>query len=320
MVHLVKVRIARAWMETPDIRVLELAPQEAVALPMVSAGSHIDVHMPNGLVRQYSICNGPGESGFYRIAVKLEARSRGGSRSMHQDLEPGDALSISQPRNHFALSEIAGEHLLVAGGIGITPILAMARALAERGSPFRLIYFVRGPEHVVFNDALSDGRLAKHLVLHTGLSADQTAMELTRDIVSSGDNSHLYVCGPAAFMEAALTIAVAAGWAPERLHREYFSALVDETVSKGAFEVEARRTGRTVSVAADETIVAALARDGINVDVSCEQGVCGTCLTVVLDGTPDHQDMYLTDAEKARNDRMCLCVSRARSARLVLDL
>ncbi len=317
----IAVLVTKAWDAAEGIRALELTPQDGGAFVAGAPGGHIDLHLPNGLVRQYSLCNGPAETGFYRIAVKREPASRGGSAFVHDGLKPGDLLEIGAPRNNFPLAQSDGFHLLLGGGIGITPLLAMARHLVARGAKFHLYYFVRAPASAAFREILESGELRASATILAGLDADATQAALVRTIAAAGPSAHVYTCGPAPFMDVALSLARAAGLAEHLLHKEYFSAPADAVpLTGGRFRVEAKRSGIVVDVDASETIVAALARQGIDVPVSCEQGVCGTCLTPVLDGVPDHRDMYLTDDEKARNDRMCLCVSRANSPSLTLDI
>lgn len=313
------VRVARKTAEAQDIAGFELVAADGAALPAFSAGAHIDVQLPRGLLRPYSLCSDPRETQCYRIAVLREPASRGGSLAMHA-LKEGDALEISAPRNHFALASQASEHLLLAGGIGITPIVCMAEQLASAGARFELHYATRSASRTAFLAHLRDAAYAGCVHIHHSHGAAMQRLDLAAVVAQPRAGRHLYVCGPAGFIDAALAAAHAAGWPPETLHREYFAAPATAPAEQGAFEVQINSTGAVIRVAPDQSVIAALAAAGIQRPVSCEQGVCGTCLTGVLDGQPEHRDVYLTDEEHARGDCFTPCCSRALSPRLVLDL
>jgi len=289
-------------------------------LPAFSAGSHIDVRIGGGLTRQYSLCNDSQETHRYRIGVLKEASSRGGSRSMHEDVQVGSVLEISTPKNHFALVHEARRSLLLAGGIGVTPILCMAQRLATTGASFEMHYCARSRERAAFLRQLEEAAFRTKLHFHFDDGDTSQKLDLAALLATPEAGTHLYVCGPKGFMDAVLKTARGAGWPEAALHYEFFAAEVVGSESDGSFEVILASSGRIIGVARDETVVRALAAAGVEVPVSCEQGVCGTCLTRVIDGTPDHRDMYLTPDEQARNDQFTPCCSRARSPRLVLDL
>lgn len=316
-----RVRVRAVLDDTYEIRRFLLESREGAELPAVTPGSHIDVHLMPGLVRQYSVCNGPAEKDGYIIAVKREPQSRGGSSHMHS-IVSGDTLEIGLPRNNFPLAKDALGHLLLAGGIGITPLFSMARHLAACGGRFALHYFARSSQHIAFRDMLGAKELTSFVTIHTGLDRTAISDRFAKLLAVPAQKTHLYVCGPGPFMEAAVATARARGWAASCIHREYFGAApVDRTNQENSFEVRLVASGRTIRVAPGETISHALQREGIRVDVSCEQGVCGTCLTRVLEGTPDHRDSFLTDEERGVGDRMCICVSRSIDGRpLVLGL
>lgn len=314
------VRIACKKTEALDICSLELRPLEGQSLPAFAAGAHIDVHLPGGLVRPYSLCNDCAEPDCYVIAVLRESASRGGSAAVHEQLQTGQQLSISAPRNHFALDAQARKHLLLAGGIGITPMLAMARCLAREGADFALHYCARTRERMAFADAIESAPWAHQAHLYVDDEHNRPQLQLAALLEQASPDTHLYVCGPKGFMDAVLGAAEAAGWPQERLHWECFAGEVVHHDEDQSFEVELASTGEVVCVAAGQTVVQALESIGVCVPTSCEQGVCGTCLTRVLAGEPDHRDMYLTEEERAANDQFTPCCSRARSARLVLDL
>ncbi|VVD65776.1 Vanillate O-demethylase oxidoreductase [Pandoraea iniqua] len=313
-----KVRLANKQDVATDICAFDLVSLDGSPLPGFTAGAHIDVHLPGGLVRQYSLCNAPGETERYRLGVLRDPASRGGSTGMHA-LSPGVELEISEPRNHFPLVDTAKHSILLAGGIGVTPILAMAETLAAAGASFEVHYCTREPARTAFGERFAQADLTGNTrVYHDseGARADLDAI-----LAQPSGGKHLYVCGPAGFIDAVLARAEAAQWPEGNVHREYFAApAATDSASDAAFQVKLHSTGRVIDVKADETIVAALAAQGIEIQMSCEQGVCGTCLTRVIDGTPDHRDVYLTDEERAANDQMLPCCSRSKSAMLVLDL
>jgi vanillate O-demethylase ferredoxin subunit len=316
---LLQVRVARKQVQALDIVSLDLVAVDGSALPPFTPGAHVDVHLPGGLVRQYSLCNDPAGASCYRIGVLRTAPSRGGSEAVHA-LTEGQVLSISAPRNQFPLAAGAQQHVLVAGGIGLTPLLCMAEQLAREGKAFTLHYAVRDAERVAFRDRLESAALAPHVQLH--LSSDPAVQQqaLARVLASPATGSHLYVCGPGGFMDAVLATARTAGWAADCLHSESFTPVVEVRDTDGDFEIEIASTGQVILVERGQTALAALSINGVQVLSSCEQGICGTCLTGVKAGVPDHRDQYLTEEEQAANDQFLPCCSRAKSARLVVDL
>lgn len=313
------VRLAAIREEALDIRSFELVPVVGNALLAYTAGSHIDVHLAPGLTRQYSLCGLPGTSDRYLIAVKREPASRGGSAAMHA-LKVGDELQIGAPRNNFPIHADASHHLLIAGGIGVTPLLSMAQELLRCSGSFALQYFSRSAEYTAFRDLLSQPGLRERVSFHYALDAERVRTYLRRLLWERAPDAHLYLCGPRPFMDLVESLA-APTWPPDAVHLEYFVA--DPSALAGpreSFEVAVASSGARYLVPSDKTIVQVLAENGIAVPVSCEQGVCGTCLTGVIDGVPDHRDIVLTDEEKRRCDRMLLCVSRAHSSSITLDL
>jgi vanillate O-demethylase ferredoxin subunit len=309
------VRI-HAIADSGEVRIFALRPVGEAQLPAYEAGAHIDVTLGNGLVRQYSLCCREPDGSAYRIAVKREPQSRGGSAWLHDEASVGTTLLIGQPRNAFGLAPEAGMHLLFAGGIGITPILSMAYALLRREQPFQLYYFVRGAAGAAFAAELQTGPLGGRVQVLSGLSPEQTAAQI-RTCVSkqSAAGTHVYVCGPMPFMQ---TVAAEAGHLA--VHQESFGAPLAGADGDTPFTLALRRSGREVHVAAGRTALACLQEAGVELDCSCEVGVCGTCRTTVLEGTPHHFDSFLSDAERQANDCFMPCVSRARTPVLVLDL
>lgn len=305
--------------EAEDIKSFVLAPTSGKELPAYTAGAHIDVHVGSGIVRQYSICGSPDDHSRYMIGVKRELQSRGGSERMHDHIRVGDRLEISVPRNNFTLDETAEHTLLLAGGIGITPLIAMADRLQSLGRSFALHYFGRSASHTAFLARLSSSEFAGKVHMHYALDGDAVRARLDNLLQEHTPRSQLYLCGPKPFMDMIETVA-ARNWPPEAVYLEHFSG--DPAALAGprdSFEVRLARSGGSYLVPEDKSIMQVLQDNGIEVEFSCEQGVCGTCVTDVLEGEPDHRDLFLTPLDRAANTKMCLCVSRAKSPILVLD-
>ena len=316
----IQLRVAAKRLIAQDICALELRHPEGAALPPFSAGAHIDLHLGEGLVRQYSLAGDPADTSRYLLGVLREPASRGGSLAVHERLREGDLLGASLPRNHFPLHPQAPHSLLLAGGIGITPLLSMAEQLQREGREFELHYCTRSAARSAFAQRLREAAWAGRVRLHHDDGPAAQRLDLAGLLAGAPAGTQLYVCGPRGFIDWVLQGGRDAGWDDSRLHREYFAAAEEVPSAGGAFEVELASSGRVVRVEPAQTIVQALAAAGIDLPTSCEQGVCGTCLTRVLSGTPEHRDSYLTDEERARNDQMLPCCSRALSPRLVLDV
>lgn len=314
----IAVKVLRKTQEALDIASFELVKLDGSALPAFSAGSHIDVQLPNGLVRQYSLCNDAAEVQRYRIAVLRDANSRGGSESMHGVAE-GDTILISMPRNHFPLVH-ARRTLLFAGGIGVTPLLAMAQRLAATGCDFTLHYCTRSPERTAFRTEIVTSSYAQHVQFHYDDGEAAQKLDLVAELGDPQPGTHIYVCGPTGFIDWVTKTAERRGWSKEQMHLEYFGGLPQDTTGDRRFQVKLASSGAVYEVPAGESIVQVLHAHGVEILVSCEQGVCGTCITRVLQGECDHRDLYFTDEEKARHDQLTPCCSRARGAMLVLDI
>ncbi|AYZ63495.1 oxidoreductase [Burkholderia multivorans] len=301
-----------------SLRLVSDAPD--FALPAFDAGAHIDLHLRDGLTRKYSLCNDPFERGVYEIAIKREPASRGGSAHVHDAIRVGDVLRIGAPLNYFPLAPDDSPAVLLAAGIGVTPLLAMAHSLLRAGRPLAFHYFVRSADAAAYGATLAS-QLASVATVHTGLTPDATGDAIAAIVGAMDPCAHLYFCGPAPFMAAVDAIARPA-LGDARLHHEHFSAPAAGTAADedGGFEIELARSRRTLRVPPEQSITDVLYDHGIEVATSCEAGVCGACRTTVLDGTPDHRDAFLSAADKARNDCMMPCVSRCRGERLVLDL
>ena len=320
MTQLIDVRVESGADEAQDIRVFSLIPVAVGDLPAFHPGSHVDVHILPGLIRQYSLCGDIGDLRRYVIAVKKEPASRGGSRAMHESVEAGQRLQISHPRNNFRLHEDAPRSILLAAGIGVTPIMSMADRLSHLGKPFAFHYFTRGPAFTAFRRRLTGSGYASQVHFHYAMEPDQVRSRLHELLSTHDDGARLYLCGPKPFMDM-VEAAAAPAWPSDMVHLEHFSADPDALIGKrGSFDIRLARSGAVFHVPEDKTILDILSGAGVKIEFSCEQGVCGTCLTRVLEGEPDHRDMYLSEGEKSANDRICVCVSRSRSPMLVLDI
>lgn len=309
--------------EAGNILRLRFAAADGAALPQAGAGAHLDIRLKDDaagldLWRQYSICSDPAVSDHYEIGVLRDPKSRGGSEALHRLAETGRRFTIEGPRNHFPLEEQAARSILFGGGIGITPMLAMAQRLHALGAAFTLHYCTRSAEVTAFRAMIEAMPWAANVVFHFDDQDEAQRLDLVRDLPAPDAATHIYVCGPQGFMDWLIASAESAGHAKANVHREYFSAEVD--TAGASFEVEARASGISVTVGPEDTIAKALARAGVKIEVKCEEGVCGTCVTDVLEGTPDHRDKFLTDEEREECSMICACCSRACSSKLVLDI
>lgn len=314
------VKVVSKCIEAEGIASFELVALDGQPLPAFTAGSHIDVRMPDGIVRQYSLCNDPSERHRYLIAVLKEPASRGGSRWMHEQIPVGEQIEISVPRNHFPLTEGPARSLLIAGGIGVTPLLCMGERLASIGADFVMHYCTRSPDRTAFRERMADARFAGRVRFHHDDGAERQKFDVSRVLAEAGDGYHLYVCGPKGFMDAVLGEARRQGLPEDRLHCEYFGAGPVTADHNQAFDVQLASSGKVVRVLQNQTVVQALNAAGIEVETSCGEGVCGTCIVHVLQGIPDHRDLYFSPEEQAANDQFTPCCSRAKSPLLVLDL
>ena len=312
------LRVVGTTRETDRVLALDLQRDNGIDLPGWEAGAHIDVRLPSGLVRQYSLCGDPLNRSTYRIAVLRDDAGRGGSVELHASIGVGTRLNVGMPRNHFPMDD--GErYLFLAGGIGITPLLPMTLTAGRRGRPWTLLYVGRKRSSMAFAGNLagrSDGRVR---LLTSG---DTGRPDLAAILSAVAADTLVYACGPASMLSDAETAAAQYGLA-DRLRLERFaaaSAASSMLAPDSAFEVTLAQSGRRLHVPADRTLGSVLQAAGAAVSFSCEEGCCGTCETRVLAGVPDHRDCILSDREKAGNDRMMVCVGRALGTRLVLDL
>lgn len=308
----IEVIVRRISYETPTVLSYDLRPTNDAPLPSFEAGAHIDVHLPDGLVRQYSLIGTP-DASDYRIAVALDRATRGGSRWLHASARPGDRIRISQPRSTFALADSKATSILIAGGIGITPLLAMARQLQAAGADWTLHYAVRSRAECALLDELS--ALGNNIQLHVD-SENDGLLNIARIVAQAATETQLYCCGPAPMLDAFLN--AASSRHPSTVHSESFTPSAP-AADDGGFTVVLNKSGLSIQIGADQTILDALEQAGVHAPSSCRNGVCGTCETRVLEGVPDHRDKVLSDTERAAGNTMMICCSRATTALLRLD-
>ncbi|MGF7234280.1 MAG: PDR/VanB family oxidoreductase [Frankia sp.] len=312
------VRVKAVRWESDGVLSFEFVAADGVRLPPFTAGAHVDLHLPNGLMRSYSLCGDQEETHRWIVAVNRDANSRGGSTWIHDHLHAGQFLTVSEPLNNFPLAEDAGHSVLIAGGIGITPMLSMVRRLAGRGRDWTLYLAVRTRGQAAFVDELRRlaGERPERFVLHVDDDNGGHVLDVASIVSGVDDDTHVYCCGPAPMLDA---FEKAAAHLPEqRRHVEYFAAK-EAPATDGGFEVELTHSGMVLRVPEGATILDTLLAAGVDASFSCTEGVCGTCETRVLGGIPDHRDLVLTDAEKASNGVMMICCSGSKSARLVLE-
>lgn len=312
---LIEVVVSDIVQETPTIKSFYLSMPDGTAIGHYSPGAHIDVVGPSSITRQYSLCGRPDSDNAYLFAVKREEGGRGGSAALHE-LKVGDKLKISAPRNLMEIAEDAEHHVLVAGGIGITPMLSLARYMDVRDISFELHYYARSEEEAAFLPLLTE-KIEEKLHAHLGVDRDSQKQHLKRMVEASPEGTHLYVCGPAGFMDNVRSIAMEK--LPEdAIHFENFKPTEpDEEQENTEFDVEL--DGETYHVPADRSIVDVLNEAGCGIDTSCEEGICGTCIMEVLEGTPEHRDSVLTKSEREAGETMAVCVSRTKDPKLVLE-
>lgn len=311
-----KLKVAQKKKSAEGIYLFELRPTDGVTLPPFTAGSHLTVEVPMGARRNYSLCSNPADRDFYQIAVKRDAAGRGGSISMADDVNEGDLLSVSAPRNNFELHPRATKFLFVAGGIGITPVLSMMRHLKTQGNDqFRLIYCTRDPESTAFLEELQGPEFEGKVEFHHDHGDINNALDFW-PVFETPTNAHVYCCGPRGLMDAVADMS--GHWPSGAVHFESFGVDASAYAANTPFSVRLQKSGINMPVSADKSILEVLRGAGIRVTSSCESGTCGSCRTTLLSGEAEHRDMVLSDEEKC--DHIMVCVSRAKSAELVLDL
>jgi ferredoxin-NADP reductase len=297
-----------------DINLYELAPLGGASLPDAAPGSHIDFHLPNGLIRSYSLISAGVRPVVYTVAIKRDEASRGGSAFVHESLRVGMAIKITAPCNNFELDESAAHSTFIAGGIGITPIRAMAERVSALGRSWSLFYSCRDRDDAAF---LFEFEGRPNVKLHFDSEHGGKHMEIAAIVAGVPAGGHVYCCGPAPMLHA--FEAAAKDMPPDQVHVEYFNATQDKATA-GGYWVELARTGARFQIPPGHTILQVLEKNGIDIAYSCQAGVCGTCEVAVLSGVPDHRDEVLSEADKADGHRMMICCSGSLGEVLVLDL
>ncbi len=313
-----RLRVANRQIAARDIVTFDLVDPTGAPLPLFAAGAHVDVRTGDRLVRQYSLSNDPSERHRYRLGVLRDPNSRGGSSAIHAGFTEGDLVEVGVPRNLFPLQAPFCYTLLFGGGIGITPLLSMAYELKAKGSDFELHYCVRDPSRAAFRDELEAGPLAQQAITHFDDGAPEQRLIVSELLAGADRGTNIYVCGPAGFINYVLGEARRAGWPDDLLHSESFDAAADP--EGDSFELIAARSGRRFTIPAGKSAAEVLIAAGIDLTVSCEQGICGACLTDVLEGVPDHRDLVQSEEEKASNKQVALCCSRSVTPTLRVDL
>lgn len=308
------LRVAAITDVADGIRSFELVQPDGTELPPFTPGSHVKVQTPSGALRKYSLCNDPAERKRYVITVKLEDGGQGGSASMHRDLKVGDTLPTSLPDNAFPLVEKARSYVFIAGGIGITPILSMIRSFGKLPpAPWKLYYLTRSPEATAFRDELK--AFGRNVVIHHGAGEPDGQYDLW-PALEKPSSAHVYCCGPKGLMESVRDMT--GHWSPANVHFESFNEGGGVMPDDKPFAVKLAKSGAEFVVPVGKSILAALREHGCHAVSSCESGTCGTCRTALLEGEADHRDMVLMPEEMG--SQIMICVSRARSERLVIDL
>jgi ferredoxin-NADP reductase len=311
---LIEVRLSAIRYAARDTNIYELTSLTGKPLPAYEPGAHIDLHLPNGIVRQYSLLEPEPEPQCYTIGVKRDPASRGGSRYVHDELRVGRTLKISAPRNNFALVENASHVILFAGGIGITPIWCMVQRLAKLGRSWKLFYACRSRSDMAFLHALESMASSQ---FHFDDEAAGKFLDIGGITAGAPKDAHLYCCGPTPMLRAFET--ATANWPSNQIHIEYFTPK-QEPAKTGGFVVELARSGKEFVIPEGKSILQVLLDAGIDVDYSCELGICGACEQRVISGEPEHRDAILTEEEQASNTKVMICCAGCKSERLVLDL
>ena len=312
-------RVARKTQEATGIFSYELVDPEGKALPPFEAGAHVEVRVGDK-IRQFSLCNPPSERNRYVLGVQRELNGRGGSARFCDTVQEGDIVMLRGPHNLFRLEPGAAKSLLLAGGIGVTPILAMAEQLHAGGASFEFHYCTRTRERTAFYDRVAAAPYAGATQFHFDDGPEEQRPNLAKWLAEPSADKHVYICGPGAMMDVAVEIAKKQGWADDHVHLERFTGVVPKPGDATEFYVEIKKTGQLILIPKDKTVVEALRAVGIDIPVSCEQGVCATCLTNIVEGVPDHRDLILTKQEHESGKIFTPCVSRALSDILVIDL
>lgn len=308
------VRLTAIRYAAQDTNLYEFRRLDGAPMPPIAPGAHIDIHLPNGMMRQYSLTTAEGDPNAYVVGIKKDRASRGGSKFIHDQLKVGTVLQLGGPRNNFPLDEKASHTVLLAGGIGITPIWCMAQRLQKLGASWEMHYSCRERPEVAFIDELSK---LPNVKLHIDAESNGKFLDIPGIVAAAPAGAHFYCCGPIPMLNAyeAATKSVPEG----HMHIEYFTAK-EAAALDGGYKVRLERSGQEFTVPPGKTLLHVLRDAGVDVSYSCEEGVCGSCETVVISGTPDHRDNILTEAERKASKTMMICCSGSKSDLLVLDL
>jgi ferredoxin-NADP reductase len=307
--------------EAEGVLGIELRPLDGGVLPAFTAGAHVDLHLPGGLMRSYSLLNDPAERHRYVLAVLRESASRGGSRAVHDQLRIGTPLNLSEPRNNFPLHEQASHSVLVSGGIGITPLLSMARRLKSLGRSFEFVFCARSRRNAALVDEVAALGVPVHWHFDDEVGAPPQIKALLQARPGAGPaDTNYYACGPALMLDAFVASCAELGLHNAHIERFAAATAVETVGSERGFTVELRSSGRSFAIAPGQSILDVLLDAGVGASFSCQDGFCGSCETRILEGVPEHRDSVLSDAERAENKVMMICVSGSKCERLVLDL
>jgi phthalate 4,5-dioxygenase reductase subunit len=309
------LRVTRNDKIADGINLLEFRNANGAPLPQFTAGAHITIRVPNGLLRKYSLCNDPAERDRYLVAVKREVNGRGGSINLIDGVNAGDDLMVTAPINDFGLPPRAQDFLFIAGGIGVTPMMAMIREVLAQKKRFRLYYCSRSPETTAFRDELAAPEFAGNVTIHYDQGDPARSLDLRPILAERKNREHLYCCGPRPLMEAVREMTD--HWSSTAVHFEAFSEAETHKADDKPFKVKLARSGEVLEVPTSKTILEVLRDHGLEVPSSCETGTCGTCRTKMLGGVADHRDLVLAEHEKV--DTIMICVSRARSDEITID-
>jgi phthalate 4,5-dioxygenase reductase component len=313
--QLMPLRVTRNEKIADGIHLLEFRDGAGNQLTQFSAGAHIAIRVPNGMLRKYSLCNDPAERDRYLVAVKREVNGRGGSINLIDKVKAGDELFVTAPVNDFGLPPRAQDFLFIAGGIGITPIMAMIREVLAQGKRFRLYYCSRSPETTAFRDELRAPEIADNVTIHYDQGDPSASLDLKPILAERKNREHLYCCGPRPLMEAVR--AMTDHWSSTAVHFEAFSEAETHKATDKVFKIKLARSGKEFEVPTNKTILEVLRENGYEVPSSCETGTCGTCRTKMVAGIADHRDLVLAEHEKA--DTIMICVSRAQTDEITID-
>ena len=313
--QMMPLRVTRSDKIADGIHLLEFRDLAGKTLPPFTAGAHIGIHTPSGLLRKYSLCNDPAEHDRYLVAIKREANGRGGSINLIDAVKAGDSLMVTAPINDFGLPPRAQDFLFIAGGIGITPMMAMIREVQAQKKRFRLYYLSRSPETTAFRDELAAPEFAGLVTIHYDNGDPSRSLDLRPVLAERKNREHLYCCGPRPLMEAVRIMTD--HWSSTAVHFEAFSDAETHKPTDKPFKVRLARSGKVLEVPTTKTILEVLRDNGYDVPSSCETGTCGTCRTKMLEGVADHRDLVL--AEHERGDNIMICVSRALSDEITID-